>query len=330
MVFVNAHNGDRQKPGGRNTLRGEQERTNLGVMMNDSTSIPSETWQRLDTCLQRLNEVLPPVAKPIDWSTTRAAWWRRRMLSGHLEPINNIADVTLDDVLGVDRQKSLVVGNTAQFVSGLPANNVSLTGARGAGRSSLSQAVLNRFAGEGLRLVQVEPQDLRDLPDITALLKDQPYRFVLFCDDLSFDARDEGYKALKSILDGAIAAATENVVVYATSNRRHLMPEYQSDNASYTVSEGGELHPGEAVEEKISLSDRFGLWVSFQPMPQEPYLTIARHWVEKLGCAHGIAWNDSARQMALRWALQRGTRSGRTAFQFAKSHVGNALLQQTN
>lgn len=292
--------------------------------------LPPDTLHRLDTCLQRLNEVLPPVAAPIDWANTHAAWWRRRALSGHLEPVVQTAPVGLDDVLGVDRQKSLVVGNTAQFVKGMPANNVLLTGARGAGKSSLIQAVLNRFAPEGLRLVQVEPQDLRDLPDITGQLKDQPYRFVLFCDDLSFDARDEGYKALKSILDGAIAAATENVVVYATSNRRHLMPEYQSDNAGYVMSEGGELHPGEAVEEKISLSDRFGLWVSFQPMPQEPYLAIARHWVEKLGQPHGVGWTEQARQVALRWALQRGTRSGRTAYQFAKSHVGNALLQQSD
>lgn len=297
--------------------------------MSHTFSLPADTLQRLDTCLQRLNEVLPPVATTVDWSTTPAAWWRRRVLSGHLEPVPHAASTTLEDVLGVDRQKSLVVGNTAQFVKGLPANNVLLTGARGAGKSSLIQAVLNRFAGDGLRLVQVEPQDLRDLPDITAQLRGQPYRYLLFCDDLSFDARDEGYKALKSILDGAIAAATDNVLVYATSNRRHLMPEYQSDNASYTVSEGGELHPGEVVEEKISLSDRFGLWVSFQPMPQEPYLVIARHWVEKLGQSCGVGWTDATRQAALRWALQRGTRSGRTAFQFAKSHVGNALLQQS-
>lgn len=303
--------------------------------MNDSVllsaqTLPAETLRRLDTCLQRLNEVLPPVAPGINWSATTAAWWRRRALSGHLEPVVQTAPVTLNDVLGVDRQRSLVVGNTAQFVKGLPANNVLLTGARGAGKSSLIQAVLNQFAPQGLRLVQVEPQDLRDLPDITAQLRDQPYRFILFCDDLSFDARDEGYKALKSILDGAIAAATENVLVYATSNRRHLMPEYQSDNASYVMTEGGELHPGEAVEEKISLSDRFGLWVSFQPMPQEPYLAIARHWVEKLGQPHQVGWSEQARQGALRWALQRGTRSGRTAFQFAKSHVGNALLQDSN
>ncbi len=295
--------------------------------VNETGFLPADTLERLDTCLQRLNEVLPPVAAAIDWSVTQAAWWRRRVLSGHLEPVMQTAPVSLDDVLGVDRQRNLVVGNTAQFVKGLPANNVLLTGARGAGKSSLIQAVLNRFAAEGLRLVQVEPQDLRDLPDITGQLKGQPYRFILFCDDLSFDARDEGYKALKSILDGAIAAATENVLVYATSNRRHLMPEYQSDNASYVMTEGGELHPGEAVEEKISLSDRFGLWVSFQPMPQEPYLAIARHWVEKLGASHQVGWTEQARQAALRWALQRGTRSGRTAFQFAKSHVGNALLQ---
>lgn len=291
--------------------------------------LPDDTLKTLDVCLQRLEAVLPPVAQAVDWTVTTAAWWRRRALSGGLEAVPHVADVTLDDVLGVDRQKSLAVGNTAQFVHGLPANNVLLTGARGAGKSSLVQAVLNHFSADGLRLVQVEPQDLRDLPDITAQLRNQPYRFILFCDDLSFDARDEGYKALKSILDGAVFAATDNVLVYATSNRRHLMPEYQSDNASYTVSEGGELHPGEAVEEKISLSDRFGLWISFQPMPQEPYLAIAKHWVERLGNTHQILWTEQTRQASLRWALQRGTRSGRTAFQFAKSHVGNALLQQS-
>lgn len=290
--------------------------------------LPEATVNTLDQCLQRLEAILPAVPAPVDWSVVPAAWWRRRALSGVLEAVPQVAAITLGDVLGVERQKSLVVGNTAQFVQGLPANNVLLTGARGAGKSSLVQALLNRFAGEGLRLVQVEPQDLRDLPDITAQLRSHPYRYILFCDDLSFDAKDEGYKALKSILDGAVFAATDNVLVYATSNRRHLMPEYQSDNASYTVSEGGELHPGEVVEEKISLSDRFGLWVSFQPMPQEPYLAIARHWVERLGSTHGIAWTEQTRQASLRWSLQRGTRSGRTAFQFAKSHVGHVLLQQ--
>ncbi|CBL44945.1 Protein of unknown function (DUF815) [gamma proteobacterium HdN1] len=296
--------------------------------MTENAWLSDSTIQQLDSCLRRLNQVLPEVPAPIDWAQTHAAWWRRRMLSGHLEPIAATVPVTLADVIGVERQKGLIVGNTSQFVRGLPANNALLTGARGAGKSSLVQAVLNQFAEEGLRLVQVEPQDLRDLPDITALLRDQPYRFVLFCDDLSFDARDEGYKALKSILDGAISASCENVLVYATSNRRHLLPEFVSDNASYKVSESGELHPGEVVEEKISLSDRFGLWVSFQPMPQEPYLQIAKHWVGKLGAGQNVGWEDSTRAAALRWALQRGTRSGRTAFQFARSYVGQVLLQR--
>jgi predicted AAA+ superfamily ATPase len=283
--------------------------------------------QSLDECLQRLESLLPPVPVRMDWSVIPAAWWRRRTMSGALEPIEVLPTITLDDVLGVDRQKSLVLGNTRQFVRGLPANNVLLTGARGAGKSSLVQALLNRFYPEGLRVVQVERQDLRDLPAITESLKDQPFRFVVFCDDLSFDSHDEGYKALKSILDGAIGSSPDNILIYATSNRRHLMPEYASDNASYVTTESGELHPGEAVEEKISLSDRFGLWVSFQPMNQETYLAIARHWLDRYGAKHGVLWTDSARQSALRWALQRGTRSGRTASQFAKSWVGNALLQ---
>jgi predicted AAA+ superfamily ATPase len=289
--------------------------------------LPQTVLDKLDRCLDRIEPLLPPASAGIDWRVTPAAWWRHGPLSGSLAGIPVLPPVSLDDVLGIDRQKSLVVGNTRQFVQGLPANNVLLTGARGAGKSSLVQALLHQFYADGLRVIQVEAPDLRDLPAITAVLPGGPWRYVLFCDDLSFDARDEGYKALKSILDGALQSTPDNVLIYATSNRRHLMPEYATDNDSYRHDEKGELHPGEAVEEKISLSDRFGLWVSFQPMGQDQYLAIARHWVARFGDAHGVTWCEPARQACLRWSLQRGTRSGRTAYQFARSWVGNALLQ---
>ena len=289
--------------------------------------LPTDMLEKLDRCLTRLEPLLPPAPSLMDWTVTPAAWWRHGPLAGTLEAIPSLPSVTLEDVLGADRQKSLVVGNTRQFVQGLPANNVLLTGARGAGKSSLVQALMHHYFPAGLRLVQVEAPDLRDLPAITASLPAAPWKFILFCDDLSFDARDEGYKALKSILDGAIQPTPDNVLIYATSNRRHLMPEYSFDNEGYRHDEKGELHPGEAVEEKISLSDRFGLWVSFHPMGQEQYLAIARHWVTRLGEAQGVTWCEPARQACLRWALQRGTRSGRTAYQFARSWVGNALLQ---
>ncbi len=201
-----------------------------------------------------------------------------------------------------------------------PANNVLLTGARGTGKSSLIKACLNQFAAEGLRLIEVDKADLADLPDIVDLVAGRPERFVIFCDDLSFEEGESGYKALKVALDGSIAAQSENVLIYATSNRRHLLPERMSDNASYTSDDDGDLHPGETVEEKISLSERFGLWLSFYPFKQDDYLDICAHWLGSYGCTP--AQIEAARGDALRWALQRGSRSGRVAWQFAKDYAG--------
>jgi hypothetical protein len=226
----------------------------------------------------------------------------------------------LHDLREIDGQKEKIQRNTRHFVQGLPANNVLLTGARGTGKSSLVKACLNEYASQGLRLIEVDKTDLVDLPDLVDVVADRPERFIVFCDDLSFDEGEAGYKALKSILDGSVSAAGQNVLVYATSNRRHLLPEYMKENLSYTHTADGEVHPGEAVEEKISLSERFGLWVSFYPFSQDEYLGIVAQWLS----AHGVdpAAIEAARPQALVWALERGSRSGRVAYQFAQDFAG--------
>ena len=228
--------------------------------------------------------------------------------------------MALGDLKEIDGQKEKIQRNTEQFVNGLPANNVLLTGARGTGKSSLIKACLNAYAPRGLRLIEVDKTDLVDLPDIIELVSDRPEKFMVFCDDLSFEDGEPGYKALKSILDGSVAAATPNVLIYATSNRRHLLPEYMKENLSYTHTEDGEVHPGEVIEEKISLSERFGLWVSFYPFSQDEYLTIVAQWLTALGLPASQV--DAARPEALVWALERGSRSGRIAYQFARDYVG--------
>ena len=220
----------------------------------------------------------------------------------------------------VEPQKERLLRNTAQFVAGHGANNVLLTGARGTGKSSLIKACLNEFAPRGLRLIEVDKADLVDLPDIVDLVAERPERFIVFCDDLSFDEGEPGYKALKSILDGSVAQASDNVLIYATSNRRHLLPEYMKENLSYQHTEDGEVHPGEVVEEKISLSERFGLWVSFYPFSQDEYLAIVAQWLRGFGVPEDAI--AAARQESLVWALERGSRSGRVAFQFAKDYAG--------
>jgi predicted AAA+ superfamily ATPase len=207
-----------------------------------------------------------------------------------------------------------------QFVNGAPANNVLLTGARGTGKSSLIKACLNEYADRGLRLLEVDKADLIDLPDIVDVVSERSEKFIVFCDDLSFEDGEPGYKALKSILDGSVAATTANVLIYATSNRRHLLPEYMKENLSYTHTDEGEVHPGEVVEEKISLSERFGLWVSFYPFTQHEYLTIVAQWLSSFGVASPAI--DAARPQALVWALERGSRSGRVAYQFARDYAG--------
>ena len=277
--------------------------------------------ERAEQLIARIESVLPqPLAAP-DWSAA-IAWRYRKRSSGHgaLEPVRHVAAMRLADLQEIDGQKEKIQRNTEQFVRGLPANNVLLTGARGTGKSSLIKACLNAYAPQGLRLIEVDKADLTDLPDIVEVVAGRPEHFIVFCDDLSFEDGEPGYKALKSILDGSVAAATPNVLIYATSNRRHLLPEYMADNLTYTHTEDGEVHPGEVVEEKISLSERFGLWVSFYPFSQQEYLAIAGQWLASFGMGgEAIA---AARAEALVWALERGSRSGRVAYQFARDYAG--------
>ena len=277
--------------------------------------------QRAEQLIDRIEAVLPhPLGEP-DWSASIAYRYRKRS-SGHgtLEPVRHVAGLRLHELKEIDGQKEKIQRNTEQFVQGRTANNVLLTGARGTGKSSLIKACLNEYAPQGLRLIEVDKADLVDLPDLVDLVAARPEKFIVYCDDLSFDEGEPGYKAMKSILDGSVAAATPNVLIYATSNRRHLLPEYMKENLSYTHTDDGEVHPGEVVEEKISLSERFGLWVSFYPFSQDEYLTIVAQWLVALGAPPEAA--EQARAEALVWALERGSRSGRVAYQFARDWVG--------
>jgi len=276
---------------------------------------------RADRLIARIESILPQPLSAPDWDAA-PAWRYRRRASGHgsLEPVRHVAAIRLADLREIDPQKEKIQRNTLQFVNGLPANNVLLTGARGTGKSSLIKACLNEYSPRGLRLIEVDKEHLVDLPDIVDVVAPRPEKFIVYCDDLSFDEGEAGYKALKSILDGSVAAATPNVLIYATSNRRHLLPEYMKENLSYQHTEDGEVHPGEVVEEKISLSERFGLWVSFYPFSQDEYLAIAAQWLSWFGV--GAADIDAARPQALVWALERGSRSGRVAYQFARDYAG--------
>ncbi|MRW91596.1 DUF815 domain-containing protein [Duganella sp. FT80W] len=276
---------------------------------------------RAEALLARVEAILPPAAPQTDWARGYAYRWRQRANGpSYLQAVAHVSDIALDDLQHIGPQKEQIEQNTRQFVSGKPANNVLLTGARGTGKSSLIKACLNQFAKDGLRLIEVDKADLAELPDIVDLVAGRPERFIIFCDDLSFEEGESGYKALKVALDGSIAAQSDNVLIYATSNRRHLLPERMSDNMTYKHDENGDLHPGETVEEKISLSERFGLWLTFYPFKQDDYLTIVGHWLSSLGCSE--AQIEAARGDALRWALQRGSRSGRVAWQFAKDYAG--------
>ncbi len=275
---------------------------------------------RAEALLGRLETVLPhPLSAP-DWSASIAYRYRKRGGSGWIEPVRHVASIRLTDLVEVEPQKERLLRNTEQFVAGLQANNVLLTGARGTGKSSLIKACLNEFSGRGLRLIEVDKTDLVDLPDIVDLVAERTERFIVFCDDLSFDEGEPGYKALKSILDGSISQASDNVLIYATSNRRHLLPEYMADNLSYKHLDNGEVHPGEVIEEKISLSERFGLWVSFYPFSQDEYLAIVAQWLRGFQVTEDAI--VAARAESLVWALERGSRSGRVAFQFAKDYSG--------
>ena len=275
---------------------------------------------RAESLLARLEVILPHEPSAPDWQASIAFRFRRRGSAGVLEPVRHVATIRLADLKEVDGQKGRLVRNTEQFVAGLGANNVLLTGARGTGKSSLIKACLNEFAPRGLRLIEVDKADLVDLPDLVDLVADRPEKFIVFCDDLSFDEGEPGYKALKSVLDGSVAQASDNLLIYATSNRRHLLPEYMKENLSYQHTEDGEVHPGEVIEEKISLSERFGLWLSFYPFTQDEYLAIVAQWLRAFAVPEEAI--KAARQESLVWALERGSRSGRVAQQFAKDYAG--------
>jgi predicted AAA+ superfamily ATPase len=280
--------------------------------------------ERAAHMLGRAEALLPSPPTTPDYSQSIAFRWRKQGGRGAVVPVAHPHRIALKDLQGIEAQMGLVDANTRQFVEGVPANNVLLTGARGTGKSSLVKAVLGKYSARGLRLIEMEKQDLVDLPDLVDRVADARFRFILFCDDLSFEADEPAYKALKAVLDGSIAATSDNVLIYATSNRRHLMPEFMSENLE-TEYLGDEIHPGETVEEKISLSERFGLWVSFYPFDQDHYLAIARHWVERLG----VPVEDVAgmEREALQWALARGSRSGRVAWHFARDYAGRAMLK---
>ncbi len=277
---------------------------------------------RAEALVARLEDFLPAAVAEPDW--TALAWrWQHNNGRGYLEPVPHPHMIKLEDLQNLEDQKTQIVRNTGQFVHGYTANNVLLTGARGTGKSSLVKALLSRFSKDGLRLVEVDKRDLTDLPQITALLRPRAERFIVFCDDLSFEAGEPGYKALKVVLDGSVSVTSDNVVVYATSNRRHLMPEYMADNLE-TQHLGGEIRPGESVEEKTSLSDRFGIWLSFYSFGQDEYLAVAKQWLRHYGIKK---FNDEVHEAALQWALTRGTRSGRAAYQFARDYSGRKKLE---
>jgi hypothetical protein len=294
-------------------------------MATDMSSSLERVLQRAEALMQRIESVLPQPLQAPDWSASVAYRYRKRS-SGHgtLEPVRHVAQLGLQDLKEIDQQKEKIQRNTEQFVNGLPANNVLLTGARGTGKSSLIKACLNNYAPRGLRLIEVDKDDLVDLPDIIEVVAARAEKFIVYCDDLSFEDGEPGYKALKSILDGTVAASTANVLIYATSNRRHLLPEYMKENLTYTHTDDGEVHPGEGVEEKISLSERFGLWVSFYPFSQDEYLAITAQWLSSFSVSTTAI--DAAKPEALVWALERGSRSGRVAYQFARDYAGKHVL----
>ena len=278
-------------------------------------------FRRAEQLMERIEAALPQSLAAPDWRASVAYRYRkRRSGQGLLAPVRHVGVMRLADLKEIEPQKERIQRNTLQFVNGQPANNVLLTGARGTGKSSLIKACLNEYAARGLRLIEVDKADLTDLHDIVDVVSERPEKFIVFCDDLSFEDGEPGYTALKSILDGSVAATTPNVLIYATSNRRHLLPEYMKENLSYTHTDDGEVHPGEVVEEKISLSERFGLWVSFYPFTQDEYLTIVAQWLQSFGVQpEAVA---AARAQALVWALERGSRSGRVAYQFARDYAG--------
>lgn len=285
---------------------------------------------QLKRVLTSLERLLPRSTPPVDWQENLVAVWRRQALGGYLEPVQGGATMQLDDLLGIERQKDVVVENTRQFLAGYPANNVLLWGTRGTGKSSLVRALLHAYSAQGLRVVQVDKSDLVNFPEIIDLIRNEPYRFIIFADDVSFETGESSYKVLKSALDGSVYAPPENALIYVTSNRRHLLPEYESDNRGAMLV-NNEIHHGESVEEKISLSGRFGLWVGFHPFTQDQYVEVTRLWVERLCARNGlqVEWNGELAKEAIDWSHVKGDRSGRISWQFANQWVGRRMLRNS-
>lgn len=290
-------------------------------------NLKPEVVEQLERVLSSVEQLLPKAVEPIDWRETPAANWRRHSFAGYLEAIEDIDETDLDDLVGIDRQKKVLEKNTRQFLKGYPANNVLLWGSRGTGKSSVVRALLNKYAGLGLRIVQVDKHDLDHLPDIFAQIGKLPYRYIILCDDLSFEPDDPGYKILKSVLDGSVYASPKNVLIYVTSNRRHLLPEFHTDNLGAKMVHN-EIHHGEAVEEKISLSDRFGLWLSFYVFKQDLYLEIVQKTIARLCLENQVEpqWNDEMARAAIKWSHEKSKRCGRTALQFARHWLGQHML----
>ena len=284
--------------------------------------LPDNILESLSTVLLQLQHSLPELKQAPDFSSM-AFKWQNQQLKAIYQP----KVMYLDDLKGIERQKEKVIQNTLQFLNGLPANDVLLTGSRGTGKSSIVRALLTEYAEQGLRLIEIQRDDLSELPLIQQLIEGRPEKFIVYCDDLAFNAEDENYRSLKSVLDGSLQSGSTNFIIYATSNRRHLLPEFMHENTPVTrvdVPQYTELHPQEAIEEKISLSDRFGLWLSFYPMDQNLYLEIVEHYLAKAE----MPWTDEARAEALRWCQARGQRSGRAAYQFSKHWIGSEQLKQ--
>lgn len=274
-----------------------------------------ELYQLTEKVLKQLELWLPPIPEAIDWNA-KAYRWNKKGQTGFLEAIYNLDKINVNDLLNIDRQKQIIEQNTRYFINNKPANNILMTGARGTGKSSLVKAILNSYSSEKLKLIEVYKSDLKDLPDIVKLINTRKEKFIIFCDDLSFEEGDLEYKALKSLLDGSVASHCDNIIIYATSNRRHLIPEYMSDNLMSHNDQNGEVHPNETTEEKISLSERFGIWLSFYPFSQDDYLNIVCNWLQKFGLNQKKI--NNSKKHALQWALQRGSRSGRIAYQFSR------------
>jgi len=291
-------------------------------------NLKPEVVEQLERVLSSVEQLLPQAVEPIDWEKTIAANWRRHSFAGYLEQIEHVETTRLEDLVGIDKQKSILEKNTRQFLRGYPSNNVLLWGSRGTGKSSVVRALLNEYARDGLRIIQVDRNDMDFLPDIFAQIGKQPYRYIILCDDLSFEPDDPGYKILKSVLDGSVYASPKNVLIYVTSNRRHLLPEFHTDNLGAKMV-NNEIHHGEAIEEKISLSDRFGLWVSFYVFKQDLYLEIVKKTIARLCEENGVEaqWSKELETAAIKWSHNKSKRCGRTALQFARHWLGQYMLE---